>query len=422
MTCNPEITILKNSTNTNTGGILQQSTATVTFLVNYCGACEEGTFPPDVPYQVLEDINGTSWDIVVGRPLAQIDPDTFTRTPWLKAYSADMTAAEVASVNAGDKPYAYYYVTNYSCNLVEPANPDVWLLTVNLAMMTVENSSRYPHCTVNIETVSRMARAWRIGPGTSSSPFKVPTTNVGTGVTGPFLPPHTTLTDPPSGRYDPKAWRGQVSGSMDVFGSDIDINGNPMSVAIEQIKHSITAVLTAMRPASTAAASSGMPFSITFVARKPYLGLIPATGADAFYKNTGWVDWAQSASCYLNKRNDATMWGYLEGELVCDSVSVSDINEQFSQVTLTFTWDEWGHFDQQMWSDSGTLGGLSNQNYVQTGTVDRPIETALAVFWTTSYHEAFNVAEINAKLPMAVWSVATEAFYKPTCYYPEVAP
>jgi|TARA_R110000796_G_scaffold26739_2_gene73955 hypothetical protein len=392
MTCTPIVTILKNSTNTTTGGIFQSSRATVTLLVNYCGACEVGSSPPDVPYQVLEDINGTSWDIVVGRPLAEID-GAGVRSAWLTAVSADMTLAEVTAVNAGTKEYAYYYVTDYRCQKVEAGDPNLWSIIINVSMMTVENSHRYPHCSVDIQTQSRMASAWRMGPGPATKPFKIPTTNISG--TGPSMPGATSGTDLPHGRFDPKFWRGQVSAYMDVEGSDIDINGNPMAVAIEQIKH-----------------------SVSFVARKPYLGYIPPTGFAAFEKNTGWTDWVQGASCYLNKRNNAEMWGYGVGELLCDSVTVSDIDEQFSRVTLTFTWDEWGHFDQQIWSEGGKLGGLSNQTYEYVGTKDRLILTAFAVFWTTSYHEAFNVAELNAQMPMAVWSVAVAAFNKPTCYYP----
>jgi len=386
MTCTPEITVRKSSNATATGGLFQPSTATVTLVVNYCNACTEGSFPPDTPFQVLEDVNGTYWDIVVGRPLAEIDASGI-RTAWLQAYSADMTYGEVVDVNAGNKDYAYYYVRDYYCRQIEPANPGLWEITINVSMMKIDNAEQYPHCSVDIQTTSRMASAWRLGPGYTLDPFKVPTTNT-TG-TGPAM---GTLAD---GFWEPKNWRGQVSGFQDVKGFDVDANGNPTTVAVEQIR-----------------------YSISFVVRRPYLGFVPASGTSAFQTNESWDEWVTNAQCYVNKRNDATMFGYQPGELLCQEINVEPIDEQFSRATLVLVWDEWGHFDQNIWAEGGKVGALSDQSYSATGTKDRILTTAFAVFWTTSYQEAFRVTSMSDLMPMGVWSVAEAAITAPVCYYP----
>ena len=386
MTCTPTTTILKSSIKNRTGGSFQPSTGTVSLLVDYCGACTAPDVPPDVPYQVLDDVNGVSWDIMVGRPLAQID-GAGVRTPWLTAYSADMTYQDFLDVNAGTKDYAYYYVKDYECRKVEDGQPNLWQIDINISMMTVESGERYPHCSVEIATSTRMARAWRLGPGSGTDKFKIPTTNIT--ATGPNMGSLAT-----NGYWEPKAWRGQVAAYQDVEGFDVDINGNPMTVAIEQVR-----------------------YTLSFVVRKPYLGLVPATGASTLSTNTTWDEWVKNAPCYVNKRNDTELFGFRPGELLIENISSSQINEQFNRVSMTFSWDEWGHFDQQIWGGDGTVGSLSDQNYVGAGTVDRPILTAFAVFWTTSYHEAFKVSTMSGLLPMAVFSIADDAFEAPTCAY-----
>ena len=337
MTCTPTISILKSSITNMIGGSFQPSTATVSLIVDYCGACTGEDLPPSRGYQVLEDV-AASWDIIVGRPLAQIDAAA-VRDPWLTAYSGDMTYQEVVDVIAGTKDIAYYYVKNYQVKLVEAGGqPGVWRIDINLSMMTTENSNRYPHCSVDVQTTSRMASAWRMGPGTSTDPFVVPTTNIE--ATGPSMGGIN------NGHWEPKYWRGQIAAYQEVGGFDIDLNGNPMSVAIEQVR-----------------------YTVSFLARKPYLDLMPAT-----------------------------------------------------TLATNTTWDEWGHFDQQIYGGEGTLGGLSDQNYATAGTIDRPMATAFSVFWTTSYHEAFKVAGMSGLFPMGVWSIAEDAFKAPTCYYPYTAP
>ena len=387
MTCTPTISILKSSITNVIGGSFQPSTATVSLMVDYCGACTGEDVPPSMHFQVMDDI-ASSWDIVVGRPLAQIG-ESAVRDPWISAFSGDMTYQEVVDVLAGSRDYAYYYVKNYQVKLVEAGGqPGVWRIDINLSMMTTEDSNRYPHCSVDVQTTSRMASAWRMGPGTSADPFVVPTTNIA--ATGPSMGGIN------NGHWEPKYWRGQIAAYQEVGGFDIDLNGNPMSVAIEQVR-----------------------YTVSFLARKPYLDLMPVT---TLATNTTWDEWVQNAPCYVNKRNDTEMFGFRPGEILCESISSSEIDEQFNRVTIVFSWDEWGHFDQQIYGGEGTLGGLSDQNYAAAGTIDRPMATAFSVFWTTSYHEAFKVAGMSGLFPMGVWSIAEDAFKAPTCYYPYTAP
>jgi hypothetical protein len=387
MTCTPTITVRKSSNSTSTGGLFQPSTATVTLVVHYCNSCTGGSIPPETPFQVLEDVNGTYWDIVVGRPLAEIDANG-NRTAWLQAYSADMTFQDVADVNAGTKDYAYYYVKDYSCRQILEGDPGLWEISINVSMMKVDSAAQYPHCSVDIQTTSRMASAWRLGPGTGTDVLKVPTTNAT--ATGPMMGSLNA-----GGFWEPKNWRGQNSTYQDVNGFDIDINGNPMSVAIEQIR-----------------------YTISFVVRRPYIGLISSSAISTIETNSTWDEWVGNAGCYVNKRNDTTMFGYRPGELLCEAINVTPIDEQFSKASIVLVWDEWGHFDQQIWSPSGRLGGLSDQSYSYTGgATDRFIRTALAVFWTTSYQEAFRVVGMSGAMPMGVYSIADAAISEPDCHY-----
>ena len=383
MTCTPVITVLKSSNATMTGGLFQSSTAKVTLVVDYCNACAEGSFPPDTPFQVLEDVNGTYWDIVVGRPLAEIDSSGI-RTAWLEAYSADMTYNEIQQVNAGSKFYARYYVRDYSCRQIPSGHPGLWEIEINIAMMKIDNADQIPHCSIDIQTSSRMASAWRLPPGDSTDLFKEPTTNLSG--TGPSL---GTLAN---GYWEPKNWRGQIALYQDVGGFDVDENGNPTTVAIEQIR-----------------------YQISFVVRKPRKEFIPAT---SFHINDAYEEWVINAQCYVNKRNDSQLFGFAPGTLLCESIDSSSIDEQFSKVTMTLAWDEWGHFDQNIWAEGGNVGALSDQSYSKTGTKDRIMTTAFAVFWTTSYHQAFEVSQMPNLLPYQVWEMAEKAISPPTCYYP----
>ncbi len=388
MTCIPTITVRKNSNETKTGGLFEPSTATVTLVVHYCNACSGGALPPDTSFQVLEDVNGTYWDIVIGRPLAEIDAQG-NRTPWLEAYSADMTFQDVSDVNAGTKDYAYYYVKNYSCRQILDGDPGLWEITINVSMMKIDSAAQFPHCSVDIQTTARMASAWRLGPGSGADVLKVPTTNVT--ATGPMMGPLNA-----NGFWEPKYWRGQLSTYQDVNGFDIDINGNPMSVAIEQIK-----------------------YTISFVVRRPYIGLLSNTGIATIDTNDSWDEWVGNAGCYINKRNDTDLFGYRPGELLCEAINVTPIDEQFSKASIVLSWDEWGHFDQQIWAPNGALGALSDQAYDYPGqpALDRFIRTAFAVFWTTSYQEAFRVTGMSGLMPMAVYSIADAAITAPDCHY-----
>jgi hypothetical protein len=360
----------------------------VTLVVNYCNQCPEGSSYPDTPFQVLEDVNGTYWDIVIGRPLAEIN-GTGVRTAWLQAISADMTSQDIVDVNAGTKDYAYYFVKDYSCRQILEGAPGLWEISINVSMLKIDNGQQFPHCSVDVQTTTRMASAWRLGPGTGTDVFKVPTTNAT--ATGPMMGSLNA-----NGFWEPKNWRGQLSTYQDVNGFDIDINGNPMSVAIEQIR-----------------------YTISFVVRRPYIGYLQSSGTASIQTNTTWDEWVSNAGCYVNKRNDTTMFGYRPGELLCEAINVTPIDEQFSKASLVFMWDEWGHFDQQIWSLNGALGALNDQayRYPNSAPLDRVLRTALGVFWTTSYHEAFRVVGIEALMPLNVFQIAEAAIKEPDCYY-----
>jgi hypothetical protein len=121
---------------------------------------------------------------------------------------------------------------------------------VRVSLSLLCNGTLYDqlHSTVITTTASRTSSAYRVGPeinfiadDTVSPKLGVPEME---NVDGQCIAGSATR-----GIYDPVNWRTASKATMDIAGSPIDLNGQPISMRIEQINH-----------------------TLSFVIRRPYLG------------------------------------------------------------------------------------------------------------------------------------------------------
>ena len=367
MTCVPVIRIKKGSWDTRNGGVFAASTGRVTLIVDYCGTdAEEGCTQDDWPERGTQVVNEVGfptnlrWDIRIGRPLQYYNGSAWVL--WQSSFTADQTAAEITANEING-----WVVKSFTARQVNNASNGLWEIDIELSLMTLDQGEQFPHMSVDITTQSRLARAYRGGSG-----LLIPTRNA-TG-SGPVIG------TPASGYFEPINWRNGVKADMDCGGYRLDINAQPVTLAIEQRR-----------------------IAISFVIRKPYIDNTATT--NNFVYNEMWEKWGQDATQYLNKRNETTLFGYDPGELLIESINVSSIDDQFSRCELVLLWDEWGHFDQSAWGLDGTVPDLDEQT--MAASPDRPILVAETVFWTTSFHETFTLSTTD--FPKNVWDLASIA-------------
>lgn len=58
------------------------------------------------------------------------------------------------------------------------------------------------------------------------------------------------------------------------------------------------------------------------------------------------TDVTASATAYVGRRNSAAFLGWPAGSLVCDSASLQQVHEEFYELSMEYTWDEWNHHNQ----------------------------------------------------------------------------
>ena len=372
MICIPTIIAKKGSWDTQDAGLFGKSTCTVVLIVDYCGSIAEGCTEADWPDrggQVVAAIGyhpNLLWDIRIGRALMYYDSATSLWSPWIETYTADLTAAEISSVPSTKAPWV---VENVSARQVNAGHKGLWEVTISISSIAVQSTHPYPHASIDVTTNSRSVRAYRAGAG-----LLVPTMNTGT--SGPKIGvPNSSFF------FDPAGWRDGTKATMDCLGGRMDVNAQPVTIAIEQTR-----------------------FTISFILRKPWLDFDPTS--NLVFSNSMWSKWSILGYLKLNKRNRETLWGFDPGTLVCDEVNVSSLDSQFSRCEVSFVWDEWGHFDQSAWGIDGTVPDL-NDDPLQSASPDRPVLVAETVFWTTSYHESFDLATTD--FPRDVFYLATVA-------------
>ncbi len=376
MTCDPTIKVRKGSWDTVNGRLFNPSTMTVVVVVDYCGwdvtTC--GVLP-DRGSEVVADVGNylrtgeKFFDIRIGRPLAYYDTATTTWKYWISSYTPDQTTTEINTLPSTKTGWITKQVT---CKQINAGHNGLWEIEIQLAHMAKESTYEHPHAAVSIQTSSRLARAYRNGRD-----LIIPTRNTSNTLVGPDIGSAS------NGYFDPINWRNGIKSDMDVQGYRVDINAQPTTVAIEQVRT-----------------------TISFVLRRPYL---QGTSDNDWYVNEMWDKWGQDSDILLNKRNADALFGYDPGELVIEAVNVSSIDEQFSRVDLVLLWDEWAHFDQNAWGIDGTVPDLDELS--MASSPDRPILVAETVFWTTAYHGAF--ALTTADFPDFVWELAYAAIVDP---------
>tara|TARA_R110001632_G_scaffold75942_1_gene172455 strand:- start:3470 stop:4597 length:1128 start_codon:yes stop_codon:yes gene_type:complete len=372
MTCTPTITIKKGSWDTQDAGLFGKSTSTVVLIVDYCESIAEGCTEanwPDRGGAVVAAIGyypNNLWDIRIGRALMYYDSATSAWSPWIETYTADLTATEIAASPSTKAPWV---VENVSARQVNAGHKGLWEVTISISSMAIQSTGQYPNASIDVTTNSRSVRAYRGGSG-----LLVPTTNSTT--SGPKIGVAAA-----NGFFNPSGWRDGLKATMDCAGGRLDVNAQPVTIAIEQNR-----------------------FAISFILRKPWIDFDPTS--NLVFSNAMWTKWAINGYKTLNKRNKDVLFGFEIGELVCDGVNISSLDAQFSRCELSFVWDEWGHFDQSAWGIDGTVPDL-NDDPLQSASPDRPVLVAETVFWTTSYHESFELATTD--LPRDVWDIASVA-------------
>jgi hypothetical protein len=75
------------------------------------------------------------------------------------------------------------------------------------------------------------------------------------------------------------------------------------------------------------------------------------------------ADIAAVAAAYVGKRNSDKFLGFTAGTLVCDSANVQQVDAEFYELAMEYTWDEWFHHNQT----PGTLPNGEIQMYKDGG-------------------------------------------------------
>ena len=58
------------------------------------------------------------------------------------------------------------------------------------------------------------------------------------------------------------------------------------------------------------------------------------------------TDITAAAIAYVGKRNSDVFLGWPAGSLVCDSASLTQVDHEFFELSMEYTWDEWNHHNQ----------------------------------------------------------------------------
>jgi hypothetical protein len=361
----PVITLVQSPSNfaQSQGRIFSNSTIELSYRVDYCGdAATAGTL-----FAVMDDMRDAGVQLFIGRPLKIFPSDGGGANNYASAYDASQTTTEIA---LGKVPF----VTRFYDGHLVPGSSTVWHVRISLSLLCNGTLFDQLHCTVQTNTSSRTAAAYRVDSGRASIANSLKYIFSGSspelGTPEGFATLYSCAAaggNAKTGKYDPDNWRTGLKTTMDVSGNPIDVHGQAISIRLEQINH-----------------------TLSFVIRRPYLGDVPGTpGTPTGYgtrtKNCLWTLWGQNSEWCLNKRNADAMFGYPAGSLVCTAVNLMEIDEDYMKCDVTLSFDEWGHCDQVPW----TLEGTTPPSFEDVAGTDRPILNADTVFWANPHQEAF---------------------------------
>ena len=334
---------------------------------------------------VLNDMRAQSWQIWQGREfmVGSVDKGSipFPLVPYRSYYSA--------SLNAGEQAADGFHCRSISGRIV-PGTKVIWHITVRLSGVGYQSIYERPHATVITTSSVRSVAAYRVGPNikfiqSGSQP------NLGTPTQNNVFG-SCTGSNARTGTYSQSNWITYIKSSMDVGGEECDINGQPITIPIEQIN-----------------------YTLQFVIRRPYYdGVIPTdpsnvTGYGTRTVECLWELWGQYPEWCLNKRNAEAMFGYAAGQLVCTAVNNTPIDEEYMLCSVTLTWDEWGMCEQAPWGFEGTIPP-KDESTVQNA--DRPILNADTIYWVNPVQECFNWAA--ADFPDGAHALFSEMILPPS--------
>ena len=343
------VSVTKESGNLENPGMFSPSTRTIHLAVDYCDEPAKRTSVQEVTYDMMQG----GWAIAVGRPLGMpIVPATnpATYNQFELGYPANRTSAE-----SGLVPFV---VQSISGELDRSSN-EVWRIRVVISLMirniTPGDYEGRNHSAVSITSESRGVRAYR---------------------TNATLP---TLTWNESDDRFTNTWI--TCGEDGIDGDPLDINGEPLTMPIEQ-----TSIV------------------LSFVIREPFYTSYSATvrTVDAM-----WGTWGRNPSSHVNKRNSTVLFGYPIGRLVVTNVSVTPIDMEFRRVDVTLVDDEWYHFDQMPWSTAGTIPELNVECDVPLTPPNLAVWHAKYVLWVTPIIDGFSWSQTD--FPDDVWTFFTSA-------------
>lgn len=267
------------------GGLFEPSTIEVRWRIDSCDVEEASTLREEI----LSDFNTGHYLIRIGTEFRAVDG---TAPEW--AAAADRVTLE---------PFRAYETVAYEIRPVPESNK-IWEVSARLQLLEAIPSRGHALVKKNIR--SRVAQAWRANPFEAGCP-------------------DSTLFEPTPAENSSKALPCSLVG-----GDRVDINGQPMSVVIDQ--HVITA---------------------SFVVRAPYVN--PLTGIVT--TTTAWDFWTSGAgSKMIGNRNNTSFWGWPAYSLVMEGIDVAPIgNTTFNRIDVTMVHDEWWHLEQAPVTYRGAL-------------------------------------------------------------------
>ena len=362
-TAAPEIRLLQADGQPDSSAqMFQPSTSRLTVLVDY--SFRTGNYPTALS-TVLLDMRAQNWHIWRGRPFSVgAIPLPSPLVSYRSLFGAGLTSGEIGT--------AVPMIVRRIDGRIVPGAKGIWHVDIELGLVGYHNALDDIHATVTSSSSSRTASAYRLQPGmklltgASQPNLGAPTqNNVFTTCTA------TSGSNARTGQYDKTNWLTYVKSTMDIGGVSVDINGQPVSIPVEQLN-----------------------YTLQFVIRRPYHDFVAGspstpTGYGVRFVDCMWSLWGQYPHWCLNKRNAETMFGYGPGELVCTNVTNTPIDDDSMMCNVTLTWDEWGHGEQAPW---GFEGNVPPKIESTIGGADRPILNADTVYWINPYPESFNWA------------------------------
>jgi hypothetical protein len=359
----PTVSVTKPSGNLAFGGMFQPSMRVIELAVDYCG---ETT--PSSLQDVIDGLEqNQNWAIAIGRPLGEPPTGFGAYNQFEIGTPADQTSAETTK-----RPFV---VQSYT-GLLDPGSNNVWRISIVLTLLVrnINDAEDFPgrnHSSVSITSQTRGVRAYRIGKmvpysGTPAADHELMTPQMTWNATNE--------------RFD-NTWI--TCSNDDIGGESVDINGEPLSMPIEQT--SIT---------------------LSFVIREPYYASYSDVSRTT---NAMWTKWGKNPSEHLNKRNTTTLFGYDVGRLVVTAVNVTPLDMEFRRVDITLVDDEWYHFDQMPWSTAGTVPAIANEcdDPDPDPEIDLLVWHNKYVLWVTPIVEGFDW--VATDFPDDVWSFFTSA-------------